>query len=65
MTTKYAIQTILEIAFVGAIILGFWKEKALIAFEDKIADKFRNVKKKPAAEKTFVVHKGGKGAHCA
>ena len=65
MTTKFAIQTILEIAVLGAIILGFWKEKALIAFEDKIADKFRKGKKNPTAEKSFVVHKGGKGAHCA
>ncbi|MBE6766549.1 MAG: hypothetical protein E7550_03070 [Ruminococcaceae bacterium] len=65
MTTKFVIQTIIEIALLGAVILSFWKEKALIAFEDKIAEKIRSRRKTRAAEKSFVVHKGGRGAHCA
>ena len=65
MTTKFIIQTIIEIAILGAVILSFWKEKALIAFEDKIAEKFRSRRKSRASQKTFVVRVGGRGAHCA
>ncbi|MBQ8549880.1 MAG: hypothetical protein IKL44_00885 [Clostridia bacterium] len=64
MEAKFVIQTIIEIALLGAVILTFWKEKALIAFEDKIADKFRS-RKRRGARKAFVVHEGGRGAHCA
>ncbi len=65
MTTKFLIQTIIEFVLLGAVILTFWKEKALIAFEDKIAEKFRSRRKSRAAQKSFVVREGGRGAHCA
>ena len=41
MALKFAIQTMFEIAVVVLIIYGFIKEDKLIAFEDKIAEKFK------------------------
>ena len=41
MILKFAIQTVFEILLVAGIIYGFIKEDKLIAFEDKIAEKFK------------------------
>ncbi len=65
MTTKFLIQTIIEIVLLGAVILSFWKEKALIEFEDKIAERWRCRKARKSGAKTYRVHEGGRGAHCA
>jgi hypothetical protein len=65
MTTKFLIQTIIEIVLLGAVILSFWKEKALIEFEDKIAERIRARRSRKCAAKTYRVHEGGRGAHCA
>ena len=39
MALKFVIQTILELAAVIAVIVGFVNEDKLIAFEERIADK--------------------------
>ena len=41
MVLKFAIQTVFEILLVVGIIYGFIKEDKLIAFEDKLAEKFK------------------------
>ena len=41
MALKFAIQTVFEILLVVGIIYGFIKEDKLIAFEDKLAEKFK------------------------
>lgn len=41
MILKFAIQTVFEIPLVVGIIYGFIKEDKLIAFEDKLAEKFK------------------------
>ena len=41
MALKFAIQTVFEIAVVVLIIYGFIHEDKLIAFEDKLAEKFK------------------------
>lgn len=41
MALKFAIQTILELAAVIAVIVGFINEDKLIAFEERIADKIK------------------------
>lgn len=41
MVLKFAIQTVFEILLVAGVIYGFTKEDKLIAFEDKIAEKFK------------------------
>ena len=39
MALKFAIQTILELAAVIAVIVGFVHEDKLIAFEERLRDK--------------------------
>lgn len=41
MILKFAVQTVFEILLVVGIIYGFIKEDKLIAFEDKLAEKFK------------------------
>lgn len=41
MALKFAIQTAFEILAVVLIIYGFINEKKLIAFEERIAERFR------------------------
>ena len=41
MALKFAIQTVLEIVGVVLIIYGFIHEDNLIAFEERIAERFR------------------------
>lgn len=41
MILKFAIQTVFEILLVVGIIYGFIKEDKLIAFEDKLVEKFK------------------------
>ena len=41
MILKFAIQTVFEILLVVGIIYGFIKEDKLIAFEDKLDEKFK------------------------
>lgn len=41
MILKFAAQTFVEILLVAGIIYGFIKEGKLIAFEDKLAEKFK------------------------
>ena len=41
MILKFAIQTVFEILLVAGIIYGFIHEDKLIAFEDKVAKKFK------------------------
>ena len=41
MILKFAIQTVFEIAVVVLIIYGFIDEDKVIAFEDKLAEKFK------------------------
>jgi hypothetical protein len=41
MALKFAIQTVLEIVGVVLIIYGFIHEDKLIAFEERIAERFR------------------------
>lgn len=41
MALKFAIQTVLEIIGVTLIIYGFVHEDKLIAFEERIAERFR------------------------
>ena len=41
MILKFAIQTVFEILLVVGIIYGFIHEDKLIAFEDKLAEKFK------------------------
>ena len=41
MILKFAIQTVFEILLVVGIIYGFVHEDKLIAFEDKLAEKFK------------------------
>ena len=41
MALKFTIQTILELAAVIAVIVGFIREDKLIAFEERIADKIK------------------------
>lgn len=40
MNTAHAIQTAIEIIITGALIVGFFNESKLVAFERKIAKKF-------------------------
>ena len=42
MILKFAIQTVFEILLVAGIIYGFIHEDKLVAFEDKLAEKFKN-----------------------
>ena len=41
MVLKFAIQTVFEILLVVGIIYGFIHEDKLIAFEDKLVEKFK------------------------
>ena len=41
MALKFAIQTILELAAVIAVIVGFIHEDKLIAFEERMRDKIK------------------------
>lgn len=41
MILKFVIQTVFEILLVVGIIYGFIHEDKLIAFEDKLAEKFK------------------------
>lgn len=41
MALKFTIQTILELAAVIAVIVGFIHEDELIAFEERTADKIK------------------------
>ena len=41
MVLKFAIQTLLEVLLVAAVIYGFTKEDKLIAFEEKLVEKFK------------------------
>ena len=41
MSLNCAVQTVFEILLVAGIIYGFIKEDKLIAFEDKLAEKFK------------------------
>ena len=41
MVLKFAIQTVFEILLVAGVIYGFIHEDKLIAFEDKLAEKFK------------------------
>lgn len=41
MALKFAIQTILELTAVIAVIVGFIREGKLIAFEEHISDKIK------------------------
>ena len=41
MILKFAIQTVFEILLVAGIIYGFVHEDKLIAFEDKLSEKFK------------------------
>lgn len=41
MALKFVIQTILELAAVIAVIVGFVNEDKLIAFEERMSDKIK------------------------
>lgn len=41
MTLKFAIQTVLEITAVIAVIVGFVNENKIIAFEERMSDKIK------------------------
>ena len=41
MTLKFAIQTVLELAAVIAVIVGFIHEDKLIAFEERLRERMK------------------------
>lgn len=46
MALKFVIQTVVELAAVIAVIVGFVHEDKLIALEDKISKKIKKIIKK-------------------
>lgn len=62
MSTQFAIQTVIEIILLAAVVLSFLEEGRLIALEEKIASKLRRRKK---SKKVYILRTEKHGAHCA
>ena len=62
MSTQFIIQTLFEIVLLAAVILSFLKEEKLIAFEEKLAKKFRSRK---SGGRVVIIPAKERGAHCA
>ncbi len=62
MSTGFIIQTVVEILMAAAVIFAVLKEKKLIEFEEKLADRIRS---RRVVKRGVIIKASEKAPHCA